>query len=156
MTELKDLKRYQQSKEYKDILKSCEIRQEELAQEILAEYFNQEEKAIDRTEVYDFHDKQYMYIQFLREMLDRISEKDRWAKALRVEIEKDIRSAEIGITSRAMNEFGIPYSANKLTKMDIKRVRAWNYRTFYTILQGMINEIELKNPNKWNDEVYDN
>jgi hypothetical protein len=43
-----------------------------------------------------------------------------------------------------VNEFGIPYSGNKLTPLDMKRVVAGNYRTFYTILNGLINTLDTE------------
>ena len=43
-----------------------------------------------------------------------------------------------------MNEFGIPYSGNKLTPLDMKRVVARHYRTFYTLLNGLINTLDTE------------
>lgn len=51
-----------------------------------------------------------------------------------------------------MNEFGIAYSASKLTKMDMKRVNAGNFRTFYTILNGLVNTVDVEQPK--NEDIY--
>ena len=51
-----------------------------------------------------------------------------------------------------MNEFGIAYSASKLTKMDMKRANAGNFRTFYTILNGLVNTVDVEQPK--NEDIY--
>lgn len=147
---LSDLKKYEKSKEYKTILEFCEIKQDSIKQEILNSYI---EDSIDRTEVYDFHDKQYVYLEFLKQILDKIKDKSKGAKALQKEIQHDIKITEIGIGTRATNEFGIPYSSSKLTAMDMKRCEAGNYRTFYTILNGLITLLEDPKASKDN-EIY--
>ena len=133
---LKDLKDYESSAEYKKILKDCEAKSKVIRDDILETYRNETE--LDRDTEYDFHDKQFAYVEFLKVMLWKIKSKNKWAEALREEIKEDIKNAEIGITSRATNEFGHAYSWNKLTAMDMKRVAAGNYRTFYTLLNGLI------------------
>lgn len=146
---LKDLKKYEESKEYKDILETCNIKQDAIKHEILDSYAN---GTVDRKEEYDFHDKQFAYLKFLKIMVEKIKDKRPGAEALRVEIETDIKYTEIGLGTRATNEFGIPFSASKLTAMDMKRVEAGNYRTFYTILNGLINTLDEPTPT--NNEVY--
>lgn len=64
-----DLVKYQESKEYKAILESCDIQQDAIKQEILSAY-QQEEVA--REEEFDFHDKQFAYLEFLKLMLEKI------------------------------------------------------------------------------------
>lgn len=134
--DLKELKLYEASAEYKKIVKDCEAKSNIIRDEILASY--RCESTMNRDEEYDFHDKQFAYVEFLKVMLPKIKSTSKWAQALKAEIKNDIKYAEIGIGTRALNEFGIPYSWNKLTAMDMKRVAAGNYRQFYTILNGLI------------------
>ncbi len=147
---LKELKEYEATAEYKKILKDCDAKSDIIRDEILEKYRNED---VDRFEEYDFHDKQYAYLEFLKIMLEKIKSKTKWAEALRKELKQEIKYTETGIGTRALNEFGNPYSGSKLTAMDMKRVAAGNYRTFYTILNWLIFTLDTEMQKKAAEEA---
>jgi hypothetical protein len=75
LCDLKELKTYEATAEYKKIIKDCSAKEKMIRDEILAAYRSDEE--LDRFEMYDFHDKQFAYVEFLIIMLEKVKSKSR-------------------------------------------------------------------------------
>lgn len=135
-----DLRKYENSKEYKDILEWCKNKAETIKMEILSFYENNKQN-LTLTE-YDFHDRSWKMLKFYETILTKIQSSTKWAKALRQELENDIENLKTWITWSPIDKFLNVYSSIKLTKLDMLRSEKSFNENFKTILNGLINTLE--------------
>lgn len=152
IAKLSDLKKYQESKEYKDIIKSCENKAETLASEILGAY-NKGLTEDDRDLKNDFHDRAWKMKEFYETMLWKIKSENKWALALIEEIKGDIEQTEKWLTASPMDAYLNVYSSIRFTDLDMKRAEISFNRNFEWILQWLINLLE-KDVKTDDNEVY--
>lgn len=137
---LSDLKKYQESDEYKEILQKCTERDEESREEVRQMYYMQ----VTKEQIFDFHDKTYGWIEFLRERLEEIKSKSKWAQALKQEIIDDIQFNDRMLTWQCMDKYNNVYSQVLLNNYDMVRLQSTHNRLFEQILQWLINTLEIK------------
>lgn len=146
---LSDLKKYQESDEYKRILEDCDRRNEE-AREKVREMYNYN---ITKEQIFDFHDKTYRWIEFLRDRLEEINSTSKWAKALKQEIIDDIQFNDKMVTGKCMDKYNNVYSQVLLNNYDMVRLESTHNRLFEQILQWLINTLEIK-PKEKDETIY--
>lgn len=146
---LADLKKYKESDEYQAILKACEDRAEESREEVRKMYGQD----LEKTQEWDFHDKSYKWIEFLRDRLEDIKSNSKWAEALKKEITWDIMFNDKMITGQVMDKYNNVYSQVILNNYDMERLEGTNNRLFPQILDWLINMLE-KTEEKEDTEVY--
>ena len=146
---LSDLKKYKESDEYKSIIKECSENAEKSREKVRELYHKEVKKEQD----WDFHDKTYKWIEFLRDILEKIQSDSKWAKALRKEIDWDIAFNDNMMTWYVMDKHNNVYSHVVLNNYDMERLVGTNNRVLPQILDGLINMLE-KTKDKVDTEVY--
>ena len=149
IADLKDLKKYEQSDEYQGILGQCK-RMDEKARETVREMYAVQ---TPKEQIYDFHDKSYSWIEFLRGKLEDIKSTTKWAKALKQEIIDDIQFNDKMLTGQCMDKYNNVYSQVLLNNYDMERLNSTHNRLFEQILQWLINTLEITDEEK-DDTVY--
>jgi len=146
---LTELKKYKESKEYKAILKDCED-QTELSREVVRKMYHEN---VTKEQIYDFHDKTYNWIEYLREKLEQIKSDTKWAEALKKEITGDIIFNDKMITWQSMDKYNNVYSQVLLNNYDMERLEWTRNRLFPQILDWLINTLE-NTEEKVEEEIY--
>ena len=149
IAKLSDLKKYQESDEYQGILGQCNRMDERAREEVREMYATNTPKE----QIYDFHDKTYQWIEFLRTKLEEIKSTTKWAKALKQEIIDDIQFNDKMITGQCMDKYNNVYSQVLLNNYDMIRLKSTHNRLFEQILQWLINTLEVDTEEK-DETVY--
>jgi len=141
MAKITELRKYNESKEFQDILTKCKNRQETKQSKILELY-----KDWIPTEqndcIYSNHDVNAQRMVFNRNRLEEIKDTWEWALILREDLQAQIDKTEEFLTLGIRDQYWITNSSQIFDKIDLLRCEVQDNRYFQTQLDWMIAALE--------------
>ena len=143
MSKITDLRKYAETKEYKDIVSKCKNKEKNLEVIILQQF-----PEVDNTPVYSNHDVNYQRMEFNLDILEQIKSKTAWAKIIVDDINDEIERIKKFLTLGIKDQYWMTNSSPVYSKLDMKRWQAQDYRYFQTKIDGMIAALEKEEEEK--------
>ncbi len=147
MSNITELRKYAETKEFKDIVSKCKNRQDTKADQVLALYVDW--VCSERSEsIYNNHDVNAQRLIFTKARLDEIYSNCDWAMILKEDMQEEIDRAEIFITLWIRDQYGITNSSQIFDKIDLIRCDMQDNRYFQTKIDWMIAALEKDSEEK--------
>lgn len=152
MSNITELRKYKESKEFKNIIKQCKNREENTAGKIL-DIYRDWVPANSTNCIYSNHDMNANRMAFTIKRLEEIKSTSEWAKLLKEELLSEIDRTEKFLTLWIRDQYGITNSSQIFDSIDLLRGKVQDNRYFQNQLDWMISALEKEEEKE--DPVYE-
>lgn len=151
MAKITEMRKYQESDEYKTIVEKCKNRAERLEGTIIAVY--DEVDQVENDHIFSAHDINWQRRRFCNDRIEEIKSEDEGALILKNHLQEEVERIEKFVTVGMKDQYGMPNSSPVWSALDMDRAKLQDNLHFDVILEGIIAQEE--EPEKVDDEVYE-